>query len=564
MESHSRRQRRSNAAGATEEDRLSSLPDDLLHSILRDLPLKQAARTSALSRRWAPQWLRALAASPVIDLTDRDFARGQTPARAAATVGRCLRLHAEHGAPLDAFRVALVSPSPSGLVGDGSALGRDVVGWVAAAVARGAREVEVDLAPPQQQDDDADAATHADRGSGAALCLELPGDVFQTRCSLERLALDGFSLRAVRLPAAGLAGLRSLSLAHADVTDEAVRGVLTGCGALESLTLRSCPLLTSVTIGSERLRVLELLGCRALRELRVAAPALESFAFHGRVYFSEADDYAVPIELGDDTTMTMPALRDARMCHLGFGEYEDPNAQDFEYPFLYHVAHARVLMLCSIGLLLLREQQTYDEMAYADLPNLEELQLLMATLDNEGLEHVSTFFMLTQLPVLQRLFVRVNLVHKLCSVCTSSEKIHVFWNCLLPAEIVRYGLSHPQLPSDGGSSSAAALTDDDDADIILMFEVVLEQLTFIKIANFRGTRHELRLLRFFLKRAPVLEQMVLVTVEGEGTPGDEQLKDIDERVSVLQKASREARVSVCRPNEDDSPNHAHTMFYREE
>uniref|UniRef100_K3XGR8 F-box domain-containing protein n=1 Tax=Setaria italica TaxID=4555 RepID=K3XGR8_SETIT len=511
MESHSRRQRRSNAAGATEEDRLSSLPDDLLHSILRDLPLKQAARTSALSRRWAPQWLRALAASPVIDLTDRDFARGQTPARAAATVGRCLRLHAEHGAPLDAFRVALVSPSPSGLVGDGSALGRDVVG-----------------------------------------------------CSLERLALDGFSLRAVRLPAAGLAGLRSLSLAHADVTDEAVRGVLTGCRALESLTLRSCPLLTSVTIGSERLRVLELLGCRALRDLRVAAPALESFAFHGRVYFSEADDYAVPIELGDDTTMTMPALRDARMCHLGFGEYEDPNAQDFEYPFLYHVAHARVLTLCSIGLLLLREQQTYDEMAYADLPNLEELQLLMATVDNEGLEHVSTFFMLTQLPVLQRLFVRVNLVHKLCSVCTSSEKIHVFWNCLLPAEIVRYGLSHPQLPSDGGSSSAAALTDDDDADIILMFEVVLEQLTFIKVASFRGTRHELRLLRFFLKRAPVLEQMVLVTVEGEGAPGDEHLKDIYERVSVLQKASREARVSVCRPNEDDSPNHAHTMFYREE
>jgi hypothetical protein len=39
------------------------------------------------------------------------------------------------------------------------------------------------------------------------------------------------------------------------------------------------------------------------------------------------------------------------MCHLGFGEYEDPNAHDFEDPFLYHVAHARVLTLCSIGLL---------------------------------------------------------------------------------------------------------------------------------------------------------------------------------------------------------------------
>ncbi|CAO2192948.1 unnamed protein product [Urochloa humidicola] len=291
-----------------EEDRLSSLPDDLLHSILRSLSLKSAACTSALSRRWAPQWLRALAASPVLNLTDRDFARGQPLARAAATVTRCLRLHAEHGAPLDAFRVALVSP-PSGLVGD-------VVGWIAAAVARGAREVEVDLA---QEDDDADRAM--------AAFVELPGDVFRATSSLERLALGGFSLAAVmlRVPAAGLAGLRSLSLTRADVTGDAVQAVLAGCPALESLALIRCPLLTSVTVVSESLRALELAGCRAVRELRiVAAPALESLAFFGPVYFMETEDYEIPIELGDGDT-AMPALRDACMCHLGFGEYENPS-----------------------------------------------------------------------------------------------------------------------------------------------------------------------------------------------------------------------------------------------
>ena len=60
--------------------------------------------------------------------------------RAAATVGRCLRLHAERGAPLDALRVVLVSPPGPGAV----AFARDVIGWIAAAVARGAREVNVD------------------------------------------------------------------------------------------------------------------------------------------------------------------------------------------------------------------------------------------------------------------------------------------------------------------------------------------------------------------------------------------------------------------------------------
>ncbi|CAO2174019.1 unnamed protein product [Urochloa humidicola] len=502
-----------------EEDRLSSLPDDLLHSILRSLPLKHAARTSALSRRWAHRWLRALAASPVLDFTHRDFARGQPPARAAATVSRLLRFHAEHGAPLDAFRVAL------GSGGDARVLGQDVVGWVPAAVARGAREVEVDLAPPpptpSQEDED------ADRGA-MALCLELPGDVFRATSSLERLALGGFSLAAVALPAAGLAGLRSLFLTRANVTDEAVQAVLAGCPALESLALIICPLLTSVTVVSERLRALELAGCRAVRELRVAAPALESLAFHGSLYYfseSETDDGwhwhdgPVAFDLG-----AMPALRDAYLSHHGCS-FVIPN--DPVYPYLYNaVAHARTLTICSLGLLLLQQAHSVDETAARVIaPNLEELQLLMGTqgsLDIE-LEHLSAFFTIASLgPVLRRLFVRI----------TS------------PA-ILYYG--------SGRSSAAAAAAD----------ETVFDQLALIKVVNFSGTKRELRLLRFLLKRAPVLEQMVVVTAEGEGAPGDEQLKAM-QQIPRLRKASRQARVSVCRPEDDDSPNHAHARFCHEE
>ena len=60
---------------------------------------------------------------------------------AAATVSRCLRFHAEHGSRLDVFRVALLASPPSGAAwtSDG-AFGRDVIGLVAAAVRRGARE----------------------------------------------------------------------------------------------------------------------------------------------------------------------------------------------------------------------------------------------------------------------------------------------------------------------------------------------------------------------------------------------------------------------------------------
>nr|CAB3476768.1 unnamed protein product [Digitaria exilis] len=519
-------------------DRLSSLPDDLLHSILRDLPLKYAVRTSALSRRWVSQWLDALAASPVLDFTDRDFARGQPPARAAATVGRCLRLHAEHGAPLDAFRVALVA-LPSG---DGGTFGRDVVGWVAAAVARGARELEVDLPPSQERKN---AAPHGDRGSAAF--LELPGDLFQIGNSLERLAFGRLSLRAVPLPAAGLAGLRSLSLSHADVTDEALRVLLANCRALESLSLRCCSLLTAVSVASERLRVLELLGCRAVGELRVAAPALESFTLYGNVILSAADwaEEAIAVDFG-----ATPALRDVYLSHMDCCGYLDFN-HDHYYPFVYYVPYARILTLCSIGLLtptlswdddddrfdhLPYVQVNMGNASYIDMPNLQELQLLMSSLDEEGdadprhPERVYYFFHHTSFPVLKRLFIRF-----------------------------------PSNPTNGSCSATAPIDGEDDEDVEFGYKIVLGQLTFIKAVNFRGTSwREWRLVGFLLKRAPVLEQLVLVTVGGDGAPGDEQLEVIQERALVLRKASRDARISVCRPSEDDSPNHAHTRFFHEE
>jgi hypothetical protein len=338
------RSKRGGAIKQEGEDWLSRLPDDILHSILRGLPLKHAARTSALSRRWARTWLRALASSRALDFTDRDFARGQqassrAAAAAAATVSCCLRLHAEHGAPLDVFRVALMSPAPG-------TFERDVVAWVASAVARGAREVEVYLTRPPTKGGAVDET---------AALVELPGDLFVATNSLARLALGGFSLRAVPGgAAAGLAGLRSLSLSHADVADEAVRDVVSSCRALEHLSLRSCGLLRSVRIaGAATLRALEIVRCPAVRELRVTAPALESFAFHGdtvgdTVYWDGYGDPYSAVDLG-----STPALRDAYLSHIGFDD--DVNAyQDREYVysnFLSCVAHARALTLCSVGLL---------------------------------------------------------------------------------------------------------------------------------------------------------------------------------------------------------------------
>ncbi|AQK40637.1 hypothetical protein ZEAMMB73_Zm00001d024063 [Zea mays] len=449
--------------------------------------LDAAVRTGALSRWWESQWIRALASSPVVDLTDDpDFARGQPPALSAATVDRCLRLHTELGAPLDMFRVALVCPSDLD--------GQDVIGWIATGLRRGARAVEVDLAPPppEEEDEEEEGEEEEDPHAGhEAPLLELPADLFQARNSLERLALGSFSLHAVPLPAVGLAGLRSLSLSHVDVTDEALRGLVANCPALERLSLRRCSRLAMVSVASETLRVLELVGCQALKQLCVDAPALESFALHCNIFVTNPDapcewDWDTPVEVD---LLGPPALRDVYLSHIGCDTRLDTEHNALYPSLCLDVVLARILTICSIGLLLL----------------------------------------------------------------------------LTGAEL------HPQLhidhePEGEGSSSAAvwSVENDDSKDMAPKEEIVLDQLTFIKFVNFSGTWCQLRLLSFFLDKSPVLQQLVLVTPEGEGALGDDRLKVIHERVAALEKASSEASITVCRPKEDDTPNHPHTRYFHEE
>uniref|UniRef100_A0A0E0H1U6 F-box domain-containing protein n=1 Tax=Oryza nivara TaxID=4536 RepID=A0A0E0H1U6_ORYNI len=62
---------RKRARSASAEDRLSELPDCLLHDILALVGSRQAVRTSVLSRRWRGLWRSA----PRVDIDQREFRR---------------------------------------------------------------------------------------------------------------------------------------------------------------------------------------------------------------------------------------------------------------------------------------------------------------------------------------------------------------------------------------------------------------------------------------------------------------------------------------------------------
>ncbi|KAM0888424.1 hypothetical protein ACQ4PT_028371 [Festuca glaucescens] len=61
--------KRARAGSDDADDRLSALPDGVLHAILSFLPARQLVQTSVLSRRWKNLWC----STPCINIDEREF-----------------------------------------------------------------------------------------------------------------------------------------------------------------------------------------------------------------------------------------------------------------------------------------------------------------------------------------------------------------------------------------------------------------------------------------------------------------------------------------------------------
>ncbi|KAL6604510.1 hypothetical protein ACP70R_042937 [Stipagrostis hirtigluma subsp. patula] len=217
------RRRRGRGAGRTaaaprrpaKRDRLSALPDDLLHRILRFLDSRQAvADLSLLSRRWRRVW----ASSPHIVLPDSD-------ADGFDTFGNWLLL----------------------LRDDSFVHHRR---WVRHALGRGLRVLEVTVSCNRY--------------------FELPDGVF-TCATLEEIDFSAGETGVLAPKSVCLPRLKKLHLADVKFTDPSMGEKLSsGCPALEDLSLSQATL-GSFKISSETVKTLSITGCN-YEGLHVSAP----------------------------------------------------------------------------------------------------------------------------------------------------------------------------------------------------------------------------------------------------------------------------------------------------
>ncbi|KAJ4769369.1 FBD-associated F-box protein [Rhynchospora pubera] len=205
---------------------------------------------------------------------------------------------------------------------------------------------------------------------------------------------------------------------------------------------------------------------------------------------------------------------------------EEDYQQEF-FNILSDFSQVKTLTICSTGLMNVVDHGL--EYGEADMPlelhNLQELQVVLNSIREEPIYWMFSFLRLCPSPYLEKLFI--------------------------------------QLPSNGYQQN--------DQKVLVPKEkatpdIVFQNLKWIKITNFGGTALELKLVRFLLEKAILLESIIFVFMnQWDISNNSSSLRIIEGQLSVIQKASKDVNIVICGPLDHDCTiNPTHTTFYHQE
>jgi hypothetical protein len=212
---------RGREGGDPDADRLSALPDALLHHIMSFLKAWEVVRTCVLSRRWRHLW----ASMPCVDLRVGGDDYGEVPEAFPDFVRRLFR-HRDVTAALDTLRLRSSNV-------DGAHNEDDARLWIRTAIKRGARVIHL-----------------VGHRKGDWLC--------------------GGRLATLEHSSFVSCHLKILKLSYALLDDNILRQLSCHCPSLEELDLKDC-VITGHEISSASLKILTMFKCQINANLSIAA-----------------------------------------------------------------------------------------------------------------------------------------------------------------------------------------------------------------------------------------------------------------------------------------------------
>ena len=199
-------------------DRLSALPDGVLHHVMSFLKAWEVVRTCVLSRRWRNLW----ASAPCVDLRIRYFRLDSEPPEEPRDFVNRLFRRREASAPVDTLRLQLSDP-------DNLFDNDDANAWIRTAIKRNARFIHL---------------TGHRKEIGV----------------LKHRALVSTHLKI-------------LKLSYVLIDDKILKQLSSGCKSLEELDLKDC-VMTGHQISSASLKTLKMDRCKINVDLSITAPNL--------------------------------------------------------------------------------------------------------------------------------------------------------------------------------------------------------------------------------------------------------------------------------------------------
>ncbi|KAL9244552.1 hypothetical protein vseg_018321 [Gypsophila vaccaria] len=254
-ESRRKRMRQEKLASIETTDRISNLPEPIVHEIISRLPSRASTRLSVLSKRWL--YLVETLQCVNFDLTEFRYGTVSTlDLKIHEFMTKYLSLQNAH--ILQKVRFSTHSLLHVNI--------EDHIGKCIDLAARG-RIKDLDL-----------YFWHYEHyGKPYCTCCTLPSIVFQTPLLVTVLKLEGCHVKDSSF--AGFPVLRMLTLAYLHIGDQAVLDMVSMCPSLENLALECCLQLKNVNLSSKSLHRLVIKHCTRVKSVFMDLPSLRSFEY---------------------------------------------------------------------------------------------------------------------------------------------------------------------------------------------------------------------------------------------------------------------------------------------
>ncbi|OMO79537.1 hypothetical protein CCACVL1_13606 [Corchorus capsularis] len=302
------------------EDRISALPDEVLILILSCMPVKEAARTSVLSRRWEKLWtfspcLELDGSSELFNIRCQFWCTPHDPRRTREVLdsGRLryinwvnCALESYHACAVDKFRIRFDL---------NERFRRDIDEWVRFAFEKKVKRFELDLSL-----------------------------YFGRVCRKS----DSYSLCLQTLPLPSSISLTSLILKQVNVSDNVLDNLISNSPFLECLCVGGSDSLIHVRVASRFLclKHVEIVMCVNIKSLELHAANLSSFRYNGPDIFINFMNIPNLVELCiegiyvpyfarkmPELSMSFSQLQKLALCVLRIEE----TMKRLEYPTLSHL-----------------------------------------------------------------------------------------------------------------------------------------------------------------------------------------------------------------------------------